>query len=238
MFLSILHDDIHAGCLFIIAGPHSAISSRVGASSALSVGGGRPTSSSSSSSRSRSRGSSTIGTPTSSVRSPTVRLNNGCELPLLGLGTWKSEPDQVRQAVKQAIQAGYRMIDCAHIYGNEAEIGEALQECFQEGICQREDLFITSKLWNDSHGGEAEVGGALQQTLDQLQLDYLDMYLSECFNVLCAETTCKNLRLEEHQGKCVGLAVAMSDPFLLFFFHLVQSTGPFPCTLAPILTLA
>jgi len=140
-------------------------------SSALSVERGRRAATS-------SRGSTT-GSTTSTVRSPTVRLNNGCELPLLGLGTWKSEPDQVRQAVKQAIQAGYCMIDCAHIYGNEAEIGEALQECFQEGICQREDLFITSKLWNDSHGGEAEVRGALQHTLDQLQLDYLDMYLSE-----------------------------------------------------------
>jgi len=111
------------------------------------------------------------------LRSPTVTLNNGRDLPLLGLGTWKSEPGEVKAAVKSAIQAGYRHIDCAAAYGNEAEVGQALKECLDEGICTREELFITSKLWNDSHGDG--VMEALQVTLDHLQLDYLDMYLSE-----------------------------------------------------------
>jgi alcohol dehydrogenase (NADP+) len=73
---------------------------------------------------------------------------------------------------------GYRHIDCAHIYGNEKEVGEALAEVFAAGICNREDLFVTSKLWNDSHGKD-EVMPALQNTLANLQLDYLDMYLSK-----------------------------------------------------------
>ena len=61
--------------------------------------------------------------------------------------TWQSAKGAVGAAVEAALRAGYRHVDCAHIYGNEAEIGEALKKCFSEGVCKREDLFITSKLW-------------------------------------------------------------------------------------------
>ena len=61
--------------------------------------------------------------------------------------TWNSKPGEVGAAVEAALRAGYKLIDCAHIYGNEAEIGEAFQKCFKEGVCKREDIFITSKLW-------------------------------------------------------------------------------------------
>ena len=61
--------------------------------------------------------------------------------------TWLSKPGEVGRAVEAALRAGYCHIDCAHIYGNEAEIGQAFKKCFQEGICKREDVFITSKLW-------------------------------------------------------------------------------------------
>ena len=61
--------------------------------------------------------------------------------------TWLSKPGEVGAAVEAALKAGYKLIDCAHIYGNEAEIGEALQKCFKEEVCKREDIFITSKLW-------------------------------------------------------------------------------------------
>jgi Aldo/keto reductase family len=108
---------------------------------------------------------------------PMAKLNNGALLPLLGLGTLRSAPGVVKEAVVTAIQAGYRHIDCAHVYGNEREIGEALSECISSGICARQELFVTSKLWNDSHEKE-EVRPALLHTLEQLQLDYLDMYLS------------------------------------------------------------
>ena len=61
--------------------------------------------------------------------------------------TWQSKPGEVGAAVEAALRAGYRLIDCAHIYGNEAEIGEALKKCFDEGVVKREEVFITSKLW-------------------------------------------------------------------------------------------
>jgi alcohol dehydrogenase (NADP+) len=78
--------------------------------------------------------------------------------------------------VKEAIKLGYRHIDCAAVYGNEKEIGEALAECIKDGVVTRDQLWITSKLWNDNHEPE-HVIPALKETLTDLQLEYLDLYL-------------------------------------------------------------
>lgn len=106
----------------------------------------------------------------------TLKFSNNDAMPALGLGTWKSSPGEVKQAVINAIEIGFRHIDCAAIYKNEAEIGEAILECIQNGIVKREELWITSKLWNDAHKAK-DVKEGLQSTLKDLGLEYLDLYL-------------------------------------------------------------
>ncbi len=106
----------------------------------------------------------------------TAVFANGDRMPLLGLGTWKSQPGQVGEAVREAIRLGYRHIDCARVYGNEAEIGAAIAAAIAAGEVTRDALWITSKLWCHAHGRE-NVAPALQASLSDLGLDWLDLYL-------------------------------------------------------------
>ncbi len=106
----------------------------------------------------------------------TLPFTNQDQLPAIGLGTWKSKPGEVRDAVYTAIEAGYRHIDCAPIYGNEKEVGEGISKAIADGHAKREELWVTSKLWNSAHRRNA-VLPALQQTLADLGLEYLDLYL-------------------------------------------------------------
>ncbi len=106
----------------------------------------------------------------------TLAFLHGDRMPVLGLGTWKSAPDEAYGSVREAIRLGYRHIDCAKLYGNEVEIGNAIRDAINEGQVTRQELWITSKLWCDSHGRE-KVGGAIRKTLQDLGLDYLDLYL-------------------------------------------------------------
>lgn len=106
----------------------------------------------------------------------TLAFSNSDRIPVFGLGTWLSKPTEIYDAVTVAIKSGYRQIDCAYIYKNEKEVGEALKNAMTSGFVKREELFITSKLWNSFHQPE-KVESAVRQSLADLQLDYLDLYL-------------------------------------------------------------
>lgn len=98
-------------------------------------------------------------------------------IPRVGLGTWKAPNNEVTESVRFAIEeAGYNHIDCAYVYGNQKEIGAAFHDLFSRGVVKREDIWITSKLWSTDHEPE-RVEAACRQTLTDLQIEYLDLYL-------------------------------------------------------------
>ncbi len=109
---------------------------------------------------------------------PQRKLNTGASMPAIGLGTFGSDhvsPRQIAEAVKGAAAVGYRHFDCASVYGNEDAVGASLEQIVRGGV-RREDLWITSKLWNDKHG-EQDVIASCRKSIDDLRVDYLDLYL-------------------------------------------------------------
>ena len=111
-------------------------------------------------------------------RVPSLTLSNGEKIPCIGMGTFGSDrftPEQVSAAVAGAIKAGYRLFDCASVYGNEDLIGKVFEDAISSGEVKREELFITSKVWNDMHG-KGDVLLSCAQSLRDLRLDYLDYY--------------------------------------------------------------
>ena len=106
-----------------------------------------------------------------------VTLNNGLEMPLIGYGVFRvPEGDDLAEAVKTAIAKGYRSIDTAQVYRNEESVGRGIRTAIDEGLVTREELFVTSKVWNDGLSYE-ETLAAYDSSLEKLGLDYLDLYL-------------------------------------------------------------
>ncbi|CDM23004.1 aldo/keto reductase [Castellaniella defragrans] len=107
-----------------------------------------------------------------STNQPYITFHDGRRAPQLGMGTWRLTGDAVVPAIHAAVEAGYRSIDTAAIYGNESEVGRGIAGC---GV-PREDLFVATKVWNDRHGHDS-TKAAFQESLDRLGLDYVDLYL-------------------------------------------------------------
>lgn len=107
---------------------------------------------------------------------PVRKLYTGAIMPAMGLGTFGSDkysPEQISEAVYGAVKAGYRMLDCASVYQNEDRIGEVIERLLEEKVVSREELFVTSKVWNDQH---REVKKACTKSLKDLRLEYIDLY--------------------------------------------------------------
>jgi D-xylose reductase len=107
---------------------------------------------------------------------PAVKLVTGDAMPMVGLGLWKVERPAAAALVRQAVSVGYRHLDSACDYGNEAEVGDGIRAALAAKLCRRDDLWVTSKLWNTYHSNE-HIRPALERTLRDLGLDHLDLYL-------------------------------------------------------------
>lgn len=110
-------------------------------------------------------------------------MRSGYEIPIIGLGTWKSPINDVKNAVIEALKVGYRHIDCARFYGNEKGVGDGIQEAIKQGIIQRKDIFLTSKVFNNCHTEylfliiSEHARLSVDLTLKELQVDYIDLLL-------------------------------------------------------------
>lgn len=123
-----------------------------------------------------------------------IELNDGNTIPQLGFGTYKLDDDQAREAVRIALEVGYRHIDTASLYGNEKGVGQAIADAIAAGIVNREDIFVTTKVWNDAQE-PAATRESVRASLERLGLDYLDLVLvhwpveaqgtfAQCFDTL------------------------------------------------------
>ena len=140
---------------------------------------------------------------------PDVRLNNGVSMPQLGFGVWRVPPEETEQIVREALAAGYRSIDTAAMYGNEEGVGRAVAG---SGLA-REDVFVTSKLWNDAHGHDAALR-AFDDSARRLGLDYVDLYLIHWpvpSQDLYAETFRALARVQE-EGRVRAIGVSNFEP--------------------------
>ncbi|KAG6449784.1 hypothetical protein O3G_MSEX006237 [Manduca sexta] len=171
---------------------------------------------------------------------PCIQLNDGYNIPILALGTGRgtikeSETlDQVRQAVFWAIEEGYRHIDTAAIYGDEEQVGLGIAEAINKGIVTRDQLFVTTKLWNDKHARQ-DVVPALRESLRRLGLDYVDLYLIHFPISEKADGSPDNIdHLETWQGmqeaRDLGLArsIGVSNFNITQISRLVESSGVRP----------
>ena len=144
---------------------------------------------------------------------PTITLNNGVQMPTLGLGVFRSEPQETAEAVHTALGLGYRLVDTAAAYFNEAQVGEGLR---RSGV-DRGEMFITTKLWLSDHGRDATLR-AFDASLRRLRLDYLDLYLIHWPNPVDWDTTLESYRAMQEllaEGRVRAIGVCNQIPLRL-----------------------
>lgn len=152
---------------------------------------------------------------------PNIRLRNGTQMPRVGLGVWKIPAVQTKQVVATALQAGYRHIDTAQIYGNETEVGQAVRE---SGLA-RKTVFVTTKLWTENHSAARAVA-TFEESLGRLGLDYVDLFLSHFPVTGKRVETWKALQPLLVTGKCRALGV--SNYTVRHLQDLIDRTGFIP----------
>jgi diketogulonate reductase-like aldo/keto reductase len=151
-----------------------------------------------------------------------IKLINGVEIPVVGLGVFRSPPGRTtRKAISYAFEAGYRHIDTAHIYGNESDVGEAVAS---SGI-PREEVFVTTKLWN-AHQGFDSTLKACEQSLRKMRLDYVDLYLIHWPVPVLRLESWRAMEKLQARGKCRSIGV--SNFMVHHLEELLQSTGVVP----------
>ena len=143
----------------------------------------------------------------SNILKKKVKLNNGVEIPEFGLGVFKVSDDEAGENVKNAIINGYRLIDTAQIYGNEEGTGRGIKAGLEAAGLKREDIFITSKVWNN-HISYDETIAAFYESLNKLGLDYLDLYLIHWPGNHAFEESWKALEFLYKEGKIRAIGVS------------------------------
>ncbi len=133
-----------------------------------------------------------------------VKLNNGAEMPIFGLGTFQAERGrETREAVLDAFDAGYRLVDTAAMYGNEEDVGRAVHE----SDIPREEIFVTTKLWNDDHGYDKAIA-AFEESLRKLDMSYVDLYLIHFPVEGLRSESWRALETLQEEGKCKSIGVS------------------------------
>jgi diketogulonate reductase-like aldo/keto reductase len=151
-----------------------------------------------------------------------VKLNNGIEMPVFGLGTFQTRSGrETKDAVLYALQAGYRLIDTAAAYGNEEDVGEAVRK---SGI-PREEIFITTKLWNTDHGFDRALA-AFERSREKLDLSYVDLYLIHWPEGGLRDETWRALEKLLKEGKC--RAIGVSNYTIRHFEELLENSSTIP----------
>lgn len=154
---------------------------------------------------------------------PTVKLNSGHEIPQLGFGVFLVPPDEAEKAVSEALEVGYRHIDTAAIYKNEEGVGAAITK---SGIA-REELFITTKLWNDRQSGE-QPHDAIRESLDKLRLDYVDLYLTHWPTPAKDTYSHAWQKLIEIRDAGLSMSIGVSNHLPEHLDRIVKDTGVVP----------